>query len=54
MLFQAKDEDGPAGVSITFVTITDKLVILTYGVSTEQEEKNSAAVGKILNSLKPL
>ena len=51
--FQGKDEDGPAAVSIAFVTIKDKLVVLTYWVSTEKEEKHQEEVGKILKSLKP-
>jgi len=51
--FQGKDEDGPAAVSIAFVTIKDKLVVLTYWVSTENEEKHQEEVGKILKSLKP-
>ena len=53
LLFQGKDEDGPAAVSITFVTIKDKIIVLTYWVSTNEEEKHQAEVGKIINSLKP-
>lgn len=53
MIFQGKDEDGPASVSISFITVKDKLLILTYWVSTEDEKKHQAEVGKILNSLKP-
>ena len=53
MLFQGKDEDGPAAVSITFVTIKDKLVVLTYWVSTEEEKKHQGEVTKIVKSLKP-
>ncbi|MGZ5553038.1 MAG: DcrB-related protein [Chthoniobacterales bacterium] len=52
MVFQGKDEDGPASVSITFVTIKDKLLILTYWVSTEEEKKHQEEVGKIISSLK--
>ncbi len=52
MVFQGKDEDGPASVSITFVTIKDKLLVLTYWVSTEEEKKHQEEVGKIVNSLK--
>ncbi len=54
MLFQGKDEDGPAAVSITFVTIKDKLLVLTYWVSTEDEKKHQEEVGKIVQSLKPV
>lgn len=53
LLFQGKDEDGPAAVSITFVTIGDKIIVLTYWVSTNEEAKHQAEVGKIVNSLKP-
>ncbi len=53
MLFQGKDEDGAAAVSITFVPIKDKLVVLTYWVSTADEKKHQEEVGKILKSLKP-
>jgi len=53
MLFQGKDEDGPAAVSITFVPIKDKVVVLTYWVSTEDEKKHSDEVAKIVKSLKP-
>jgi hypothetical protein len=53
MLFQGKDEDGPAAVSITFVPIKDKLLVLTYWVSTSDEKKHQEEVGKILKSLKP-
>ena len=53
MLFQGKDADGPTAVSITFVTIKNSLVILTYWVSTKDEQEHQATVGKILNSLKP-
>ncbi|MDQ6808774.1 MAG: histidine kinase [Verrucomicrobiota bacterium] len=54
MIFSGKDEDGPASVSITFVTVKDKMLVLTYWVSTEDEKKHQEEVGKILNSLKPV
>lgn len=54
LLFQGKDEDGPCGVSITFIPVKNNLVILTYWVTTAEEEKNQVAVGKIINSLTPL
>ena len=53
MIFQGKDEDGPASISMSFITVKDKVLILTYWVSTEDEKKHQAEVGKILNSLKP-
>src|SRR3954468_15957990 len=52
LLYQAKDEEGPAGVSITFVPIKDKLVIITYWVTTAKEKEHQQEVGKIVNSLK--
>ena len=52
LLFQGKDEDGPCGVSITFVPVKNNLVILTYWVTTAEEEKHQATVGKIVRSLK--
>jgi hypothetical protein len=52
LLFQGKDEDGPAAVSIVFVPIKDKLVIMTYWVTTAKEKEHQAEVGKIVNSLK--
>src|SRR3954465_15302146 len=38
ILFQGKDEDGPTAVSITFVPIKDKVFVMTYWVSTEDEK----------------
>ena len=54
LLFQGKDEDGPCGVSISFIPLKNNLVILTYWVTTAEEAKHQATVGKIVNSLKPL
>jgi hypothetical protein len=53
LTYQGKDEDGPAAVSIAFVTIKDKVVVLTYWVSTDKEKAHQDEVGKILRSLKP-
>lgn len=54
MIFQGKDEDGPAAVSITFVPMKDKVIVLTYWVSTKDEKKHQEEVGKIVKSLKPV
>ena len=54
LIYHGKDEDGPASVSISFVPMKDKIVVLTYWVTTSKEEKHQAEVGKILQSLKPL
>jgi hypothetical protein len=51
--FEGKDEDGPASVSIAFVPMKDKVLVVTYWVSTEKEKKHQEEVAKILNSLKP-
>ena len=53
LLYQGKDEDGPTVISITFIPIKDKVVVMTYWVSTEDEKKHQEEVGKIVNSLKP-
>src|SRR5947209_13429308 len=53
MLYQGKDEDGPAAVSITFVPVKEKLLVLTYWVSTDKEKKHADEVSKIVQSLKP-
>ena len=52
LLYQGKDEDGPTSVSITFITIKDKVLVLTYWVNTEEEKKHDAEVTKIVRSLK--
>jgi hypothetical protein len=52
LLFQGKDKDGPCGVSITFVPVKNNLIILTYWVTTAEEEKHQPTVGKIVRSLK--
>ena len=53
LLFQGKDDDGPAAISIVFVPIKDKLVIMTYWVTTAKEKEHLKEVGTIVNSLKP-
>lgn len=52
LLYQGKDEDGPTAVSICFVPIKDKLVIITYWVTTAKEKEHLQEVGTIVNSLK--
>lgn len=53
MIFQGKDEDGAASVSICFVPMKDKMLVLTYWVSSEKEKAHQEEVGKIVNSIKP-
>jgi hypothetical protein len=52
ILYQGKDEDGPTAVSITFVPIKDKMIIITYWVTTAKEKEHQQEVGQIVNSLK--
>jgi photosystem II reaction center protein PsbP len=52
LLYQGKDEDGPAAISICFVPIKDKLIIFTYWVTTAKEKEHLKEVGTIVNSLK--
>src|SRR3954467_3785584 len=52
LLFQGKDQDGPTAVSITFVPIKDKMIIVTYWVETAKEKEHQKEVGTIINSLK--
>jgi hypothetical protein len=54
LLYQGKDEDGPAAISICFVPMKDKLIIFTYWVTTAKEKEHLQEVGKIVNSLKPV
>ena len=53
LLYQGKDEDGPAAISICFVPIKDKMIIFTYWVTTAKEKEHLKEVGTIVNSLKP-
>ena len=52
LLFQGKDEDGPTAVSIVFVPVKDKMVIITYWVETAKEKEHLKEVGTIVNTLK--
>jgi hypothetical protein len=52
LIFHGKDEDGPCSISISFIPIKDKVVVLTYWVTTAKEEQHSKEVAKILQSLK--
>jgi hypothetical protein len=52
LLYQGKDDDGPCGVSIVFIPIKDKMIIMTYWVTTAKEKEHLEEVGKIVNSLK--
>ena len=50
--FKGKDEDGPCTISIIFVPIKDKVLIMTFWFTDEELEKHSKEMDKILSSLK--
>lgn len=54
LLFQGKDEDGPTAVSITFVPLKDKVLVITYWVAPEEEAKHTDDIKKIVQSIKVL
>jgi hypothetical protein len=54
LIFRGKDEDGPTSVSISFVPVKDKVVVVTYWVTTAKEKKHQEEVAKIITSLKPV
>jgi hypothetical protein len=54
LIYHGEDEDGPTSVSISFIPVKDKIVVLTYWVTTEKETEHQEEVGKILKSLKPV
>lgn len=48
-----KDKDGPASIGLAALILNEKTVaVLTYWGTPGQEDKNAAAVGKILASIK--
>ncbi len=53
MMFEGKDEDGPAIISITFIPVKESVVVVTYWANTDKAEKNQGAVAKIASSIKP-
>ena len=54
MLFTGKDEDGPTVISITSLQVKDTVVIISYWATADKEKKYSAAIGKIVSSIKQL
>lgn len=52
MTYQGKDEDGPTAISIAFVPIKDKVIVLTYWVTLAKEKEHVEEVAKILKSIK--
>jgi len=53
LIFHGKDEDGPCSISISFVPVKDKVVVLTYWVTSAKEDEHSKEVAKIVQSIKP-
>ncbi len=54
LTFSGKDADGPTSVSLAFVPVGKKMVVITYWVTTAKEKEHQAEVSKILLSLKPI
>lgn len=52
LIFAGEDEDGPCSVSISFIPIKDRVVVLTYWVTTAKVEEHREEVGTILRSIK--
>ncbi len=50
--FKGKDEDGPCTISIIFVPLKDKVLIITFWFTDEELDKHSKEMDKILGSLK--
>ena len=47
LIYHGKDEDGPTSVSISFIPIKDKIVVLTYWVTTAKEKKHQEEVNSL-------
>ena len=54
MVFTGKDEDGPTTISITIFSVKDTVIVISYWATTSKEEKYSAAIGKLVSSVKAL
>ena len=52
LTFKGKDEDGPCTISIIFVPIKGKVLIMTFWYSDEDIEKHAKTMDGILDSLK--
>jgi hypothetical protein len=48
-----RGEDGPAAVSIAFMPMKNKVIVLIYWVTTAKEKEDLEEVGKILHGIKP-
>ncbi len=54
IMYLGRDEEGPALVSFTFVTVGKAMVVFTYWASVDGNTKHRDELGKILNSLHPV
>ena len=51
--WDGKDKDGPASIGLAALVLNaDTILVLTYWGTKGEEEKSTAAIGKILNSIK--
>lgn len=51
--WDGKDKDGPASIGLAALVLNaDTILVLTYWGTKGEEEKNTATIGNILNSIK--
>jgi len=52
--WEGTDKDGPVSISLAAVVVNaEKVLVVTYWGTKGEQEKNGAAMGAIINSLKP-
>ncbi|HEY0368329.1 MAG TPA: hypothetical protein VGC85_01915 [Chthoniobacterales bacterium] len=54
LTFQGKDDDGDASVTVSFVPVKNKFVVITYWVSTNEQKEHQAEITQLMNTLKPV
>lgn len=53
--WSGKDKDGAASVGVAALVLTEETVLVfTYWGTAGEEDKNAAAIGEVLNSIKPV
>jgi hypothetical protein len=50
-VYRGRDEDGPTAVSVCKFTLGDKMIVMTYWVSTKDEQRHASEVRRIVLSL---
>lgn len=50
-VYRGRDEDGPTAVSVCKFTLGDKMIVMTYWVSTKEEQRHASEVRGIVLSL---